>query len=178
MQCTVLYYTALYCIVLYWIVLYCTIQFTYLDSGYGPLLHLFYLYSDKSWFFPFSFFTHGPRRWNRGSTDGLFLLLFLLLLLLLLLLLHTTNFWGALDCNMHSCYVTRGVGKNFQWRPASNARCMIVGPAPNQLSHWEHSERMKEFVPPGWPLIGDMWHDSWDDPLCCHKPIHASLQPI
>ena len=31
-------------------------------------------------------FTHGPWRWNRGSTDGLFLLL------LLLLLLHTTNF--------------------------------------------------------------------------------------
>ena len=32
------------------------------------------------------FFTHGPRRWNHGSTDGLFLLL------LLLLLLHTTKF--------------------------------------------------------------------------------------
>ena len=30
-------------------------------------------------------FTHGPRRWNHGSTDGLFLLL-------LLLLLHTTKF--------------------------------------------------------------------------------------
>ena len=32
-------------------------------------------------------FTHGPRRWNHGSTGGLFLLL-----LLLLLLLHTTKF--------------------------------------------------------------------------------------
>ena len=31
-------------------------------------------------------FTHGPRRWNHGSTDGLFLLL-----LLLLLLLNTTK---------------------------------------------------------------------------------------
>ena len=30
------------------------------------------------------FFTHGPQRWNHGSTDGLFLLL-------LLLLLQTTN---------------------------------------------------------------------------------------
>ena len=30
--------------------------------------------------------THGPQRWNHGSTDGLFLLL-----LLLLLLLHITN---------------------------------------------------------------------------------------
>ena len=30
-------------------------------------------------------FTHGPQRWNRGSTDGLFLFL------LLLLFLHTTN---------------------------------------------------------------------------------------
>ena len=34
----------------------------------------------------FCIFTHGPRRWNHGSTDGLFLLL------LLLLLLHTTKF--------------------------------------------------------------------------------------
>ena len=32
-----------------------------------------------------SIFTHGPRRWNHGSTDGFFILL-------LLLLLHTTKF--------------------------------------------------------------------------------------
>ena len=47
------------------------------------------------------FFTHGPWRWNRQSSDGLFLLLLLLLLLLLpdllllclllFLLLHTSN---------------------------------------------------------------------------------------
>ena len=41
------------------------------------------------------FFTHGPQRWNHGSTDGLFLLL--LLLLLFFLLLHTTNFLFLLD---------------------------------------------------------------------------------
>ena len=35
---------------------------------------------------PLSLFTHGPWRWNRGSTDGFFLLL------RLLLLLHTTKF--------------------------------------------------------------------------------------
>ena len=34
-------------------------------------------------------FTHGPQRWNRGSTDGLFLLL--------LLLLHTTNLGHCKD---------------------------------------------------------------------------------
>ena len=43
-------------------------------------------------------FTHGPRRWNRGSSDGLFLLL-----LLHLLLLHTTNFgdWVGLYCVLY-----------------------------------------------------------------------------
>ena len=39
-----------------------------------------------------SVLTHGPQRWNRGSTDGLFLLL-----LLLLLLLHTTNLGHCKD---------------------------------------------------------------------------------
>ena len=40
-------------------------------------------------------FTHGPQMWNRGSTDGLFLLL--------LLLLHTTNFggWVGLYCTVY-----------------------------------------------------------------------------
>ena len=34
------------------------------------------------------FFTHGPQRWNHGSSDGLFMLLFFLLL-------HTSESLGA-----------------------------------------------------------------------------------
>ena len=48
--------------------------------------------SCNKWSTPHLFFTHGPQRWNHGSTDVLFLLL------LLLLLLYTTNIWmGSCD---------------------------------------------------------------------------------
>ena len=50
---------------------------------------------DQTWYvwrLKIHIFTHGPWRWNHGSTDGPFHLL----LLLLLLLLHTTKFLFSL----------------------------------------------------------------------------------
>ena len=94
------------CIELYCVTLYCQYNCIILScKSYISVLHICPAYpgngtgspkgtllvkeSPKGLLSPESpLFTHGPQRWNHGSTDGLFLLL---------LLLHTTKFSNWFD---------------------------------------------------------------------------------
>ena len=108
-------------------------------------------------------FTHGPQRWNRGSTDGLFLLL----LLLLLHLLHTTNLghWKYERASHAILFVKTGGTRGL------NTLCRIVRPMSlpslpqvtlwNNVETWTYHKNMhKTLVLQKLTMTGWCWRQS------------------